>query len=80
MIGKVVTVIVRCLWKRWWTKNDSRVFVIKPPTGFTWERPRAEDGWTGRINGMGWLSKKFMFIRYVTDFGKSCWLDKGDGL
>jgi hypothetical protein len=29
---------------------------------------------------MGWLSKRFMFIRCVSDFGKSCWLDKGDGL
>jgi len=29
MIVKVVKVIVRFLWKRWWTKNDSRVFVYK---------------------------------------------------
>jgi hypothetical protein len=29
---------------------------------------------------MGWLSKQFIFILCLTDFGKSYWLGKGDGL
>ena len=28
----------------------------------------------------GRLSKRFMLIRCVADFAKSCWLDEGDGL
>ena len=80
MIGKVVTVIVRFLWKRWWLKDDSRALVTKQPTGCTWGQPPAEGGWIGKISARGWLSKRFMFIRCLSDFDKSCWLAEGDGL
>jgi len=76
-IGTAVSVIVRFLWKRWWIKSDSRALVTKLPTGCTWAQPPAGGGWIGKISGRGWRSKKFMFIRCLSAFDKSCRLAKG---
>jgi len=74
---QVVMVIVRCLWRPWWTKGDSKASVIRRPTGCMWAPRQDADEWTEGANGTRWPLKRFTFTLLLPDFGKSWWLCRG---
>ncbi len=61
MIGNAATAIARFLWKHWLTKSDSKALAIRRPTGYTWEKRRAEGGWTVTTISKARRSRRFMF-------------------
>ncbi len=71
MIGNAATAIARFLWKHWLTGNDSEVLAIRRPTGYTWEKRRAADGWTEPTISKARRSRKFMFTPLHPDSVKN---------
>jgi len=74
MIGKAATATARFLWKHWLTGNDSKALAIRRPTGYTWVKRRAADGWIVTTSNTAQRSRRFLFTPLHLDFAKN-WRD-----
>src|SRR5712691_9700878 len=56
--------IVRCCWKRWWTRRAFVAPAIGLPTGSMWGRPPGAGAWTGSTKASVKPSKTSTSIRW----------------